>query len=143
MKAAIQGARLAYVVKKLEGTVEREASRFDRKTGKVVKEMKEEPAGYLVFFPRGHYLRIRKLGDLKRYRLSKRPNMISLDGLMDPNSPVGRLMSSQDDADRAKAYEDLEADIAEMVRARSGPMSIPGYKGKLPIPVRNAEDSYV
>ncbi|MCI0557532.1 MAG: hypothetical protein MN733_03475 [Nitrososphaera sp.] len=142
MIPTVQGARLAYVVKKLEGTVKRTHFKFDRRTRKLVPNEVEEDAGWLVFFPQGHYLRVRTKQDLIRYKLNYKPQIISMTGLTDPNTPVGRLMMAQDEGEREKAWGDMEADIAAMVRRRSGPMSIPGYDKKLPIPTRSEEVSY-
>ncbi len=143
MQSQVQGARLAYVVKKLEGKVARTNFKFNRRIGKIEPYEVEEDAGYLVFFPRGHYLRIRTKEDLVRYRLNYKPSIISMTGLTDPNSPVGKLMAAQDEGERIKAWEDMEADVAALVRKNVGPMSIPGYDKPLPLPTRSEEVSYV
>lgn len=143
MYSPVQGARLAYVVKKLEGTLKRKNFKFNRRTGKIEAFDVEEDAGFLVFFPRGHYLRIRTREDLVRYKINYKPAIISMTGLMDPNSPVGKLMSAQDEGERVKAWEDMEADVASLVRKSVGPMSIEGYDKPLPLPTHQEEVNYV
>lgn len=143
MQTTMQGARLAYVVKKLEGTVKRTNYKFNRRIGKIEPYEVDEEAGFLVFFPQGHYLRIRTREDLVRYKINYKPPVISMNGLLDPNSPVGKLMSAQDEGQRTKAWEDMEADIAAIVRKRSGPMAVEGYNKPLPIPHKSEDVSYV
>lgn len=143
MYSPVQGARLAYVVKKLEGKIKRTNFKFNRRNGKIEPYEVEEDAGFLVFFPRGHYLRVRTREDLIKYKLNYKPSVISMTGLLDPKSPVGKLMAAQDEGERAKAWEDMEADIAAIVRKNVGPMSIPGYDKPLPLPTHSEEVNYV
>jgi hypothetical protein len=46
------------------------------------------------------------------------------------------------DAQQQVAFENMEAQVAALVRKRSGPVSIPGYKGKIPIPATQEVESY-
>lgn len=125
-----QGPRLPYVVRKLEGKVKRVQYRFNRRLGKIEPYEVEEDAGYLAMFPNGHYLRIRTKDDLIRFKINQRPKVINSDGLVLPESQV------------QVAFENMEANVAALVRKRSGPMAIPGYEGKLPIPTTQEVESY-
>jgi hypothetical protein len=70
INAAMTGARLSYVVRELPGTVEREVVTFEeipagkhkdgspRVTYQMKRVMRKVPAGYMVYFPRGHVLRL-------------------------------------------------------------------------------------
>src|SRR6186713_1130102 len=136
LQAAMSGARLSYVVRKLEGTVQREHIKFEeipagkhkdgspRVMHKMVREMKEEPAGNIVYFPRGHVLRLTD-DELARYNLNKKPKMINLQGLNDPNSPIGMLLMQQDAESRAEAYEEMEKQVIQIATAKSGPVQLP------------------
>ena len=125
-----QGPRLPYVVRKLEGTLSRTKYRFNRRVGKIEPYEVEEDAGYIAFFPNGHYLRILNKDDLVRFHLNLRPRVINGDGMVLP------------DAQQQVAFENMEAQVAALVRKRSGPVSIPGYKGKIPIPATQEVESY-
>jgi hypothetical protein len=65
----LKGSRLAYVVVKQEGSVKRE-KHYWSKDG-IKKKLVDEDAGYLVYFPRGHAIRIKSLARLRHYQLHK------------------------------------------------------------------------
>ena len=129
--STIKGPRLPYVVRKLDGKVKVTRYRYNRREGRIEPYEAEEDGGYLVMFPRGHYLRIRRPEDLVRYQLSKKPRPIAADGMsLHPSQSIERT------------FENMEADVADMVRSRSGPVNIPNFDGKLNLPKRTEEDSY-
>lgn len=117
------GARLSYVVIPLEDDLEREVTVWTKETG-LTKQMRSEPAGYLVFFPRGHVMRIRTEAELAHYGLDKDPKFMDMKGLYDPNTAVGKLFSSQDEDERAASYRQLEAHVIQLATAKSGRGSI-------------------
>ena len=130
MQAVMTGARLAYVVRKLEGTVKSTRhilqTKAKDKNGRATlverkEEVVEEPAGYMVYFPRGHAIRLSKEG-LRQYGLDKEPQIVNLQGLQDPNSPTGKLFLSQDPKVRSAAMADLEKMVIQLATAKSGPV---------------------
>jgi hypothetical protein len=132
--ANMVGARLAYVVRELHGTVKREKCRLTvvkKGSGKLrdqyewKKEMVEEPAGYMVYFPRGHVVRIPNRQILEHYKLHLKPKIINLDGLTDPSTPIGRVMMAQDNDARAGAMIDMETMVIQMACAKTGPQLMP------------------
>lgn len=123
MEATMSGARLAYVVVPIEGTVHRPVHLWKKGKGVTVQNV-EEPGGYLVYFPRGHVVRIRTKEDLRRYRLNMIPKIVNLQGLNDPNSPIGRLMMSQDEGGRALAMAELEKQVIRLAEAKSGRIEV-------------------
>ena len=134
LTANIVGARLAYVVRELQGTVKREKCKLvlaKRGSGKSKdqyewkKEMTEEPAGYMVYFPRGHVVRIPTRQLLEHYNLHMKPRIINLEGLTDPNSPLGRVMMAQNTDARAGAMLDMETMVIQMACAKTGPQLMP------------------
>lgn len=131
MSKQMQGQRLPYVVVKLDGEVKTVHHKFNRRTGKVEAVDAKEPAGFLVFYPRGHYLRIRTGEELIKYGLSKKPAPISQDGTL--------LHPSQSPE---KAYENMQADIIAQVKKVSGAISVPNYDGVINLPKHVTEESY-
>jgi len=123
-QAATFGTRLAFVVVPIEGKVKRAVTTFNKSKGLQTKDV-EEPFGYLVYFPRGHAIRVKSAAMLKHYGLDGKPNIINLQGLNDPNSPMGRLMSAQDDAARKGAMDDLQAMVIQLATAKTGTVLIP------------------
>jgi hypothetical protein len=115
---AMNGSRLEFVVVPLQKKIKRKVMKFKRGEG-LVAQMRDEDAGFMVYFPRGHALRMTSV-QLKKYRLNRKPNIINLEGLHDANSPVGRLMAEQDEKGRQEAYRDLEQEVIQMVTTRSG-----------------------
>lgn len=115
-QGVLKGSRLAYVVVKQDGTVKRE-KHFWSKDG-IKKKLVDEDAGYLVYFPRGHAIRVRTLSRLRHYQLHKEPPIIQLEGLNDPNSPLGKMFLSQDPMLRAASYRDLEQMVIDLASAR-------------------------
>jgi hypothetical protein len=128
------GARLAYVVREMQGNVRREKCRLvlAKKGGGKTRdqfewkhEMVEEPAGFMVYFPRGHVVRIPTRQLLEHYNLHLKPRIINLEGLSDPNSPLGRVMLAQDNDTRAGAMIDMETMVIQMACAKTGPQLMP------------------
>ncbi len=117
--AAMTGARLAYVVRPLEGKVKRTISVWVPGEGIVQKEV-DEPAGFMVYFPRGHVLRFKDKKQLTQYQLDKKPFMVNMEGLSDPNSLAGKLFMGQSDEIRKGAYADLEAQVIALATAKTG-----------------------
>jgi hypothetical protein len=112
----LNGSRLAYVVVKQEGNVKRE-KHYWSKDG-IKKKLVDEDAGYLVYFPRGHAIRIKSLAMLRHYQLHKEPKIIQLEGLNDPNSPLGKMFFSQDPHLRMASYRELEQMVINLAEAR-------------------------
>lgn len=125
IQIAMTGTRLSYVVRELEGTVQREITPYDKKTKEITRKMIEQPAGYLVYFPRGHVLRFKSKQELALYGLNRKPKLINLQGLEDPNSPLGKLMLAQDAEERDSAFIDLEKQVIAMATAKTGRVIMP------------------
>ncbi len=131
------GARLAFVAVPLKGDVMREkVTMVPREVGKdkhgnprvmheMKRVMKKEPAGFMVYFPRGHAIRVRSMEDLKKYGLDQKPNIINLEGLHDSNSPLGRLMTEQDQAARHGAFVDMQRQVIGLATKKSGSVLLP------------------
>lgn len=123
-QASMVGARLSYVVVEQEGTVRRNVHKW-QKGGLGIKVMNvEEPAGFIVYFPRGHAIRIKNKDQLRHYKLDREPTIVNLQGLNDRNSPIGKLMFAQDDAVRRNAMIDLEKQVIQLAEAKSGKIEL-------------------
>lgn len=125
------GSRLAYVVVPQEGEVTRKINTWNKKTG-LGEKFVEQPAGYMVYFPRGHVLRFRDRSELRRYKLDKQPRIINIEGLSDPNSPFGRLLMAQDERARAGAFENLEKQVIQLAQVKSGKIELTRDPRELP-----------
>ena len=127
LTTSANGARLAYVVVDLHqsvGTVKRPVTTWTKKDGLKTK-MVEEPAGYLVYFPRGHVIRCKDKETLRQYGLDGQPPIINLQGLNDPNSPIGRMLMSQNEDARRGAMESMEKQVIRLATAKTGPVLMP------------------
>lgn len=123
----MNGARLAYVVVDLAetvGTVKREVVTWTKRDG-LKKKMVEQPAGYLVYFPRGHVVRLADKEALRHYGLDGRPPIVNLQGLNDPNSPIGRMLLGQEEDARRGAMDTLEKQVIRLATAKTGPVLMP------------------
>jgi hypothetical protein len=123
-QAILKGARLAYVVQPIEGTVKRPQMQWDKKQRSFQPVMVEEPAGFLVYFPRGHVIRIKDLKTLTHYGLNKQPRIMEMKGLEDPRSPIGRLFLAQEKEDRVSAMNELEDQVIRLAEANAGPVKV-------------------
>jgi hypothetical protein len=124
VQATVNGSRLAYVVVPIEGKVMRPIHRYTKDKGIIVKDEPQD-GGFLVYFPRGHVLRIRDQAQLKLYKLDKKPRVINLQGLNDPNSPIGQLMAAQDDQARQGAMVNMERQVIQLATAKTGKVQMP------------------
>lgn len=77
----------AFEVEKQEGTVLRTQRRYvldkelstpEKKRYKMVDEQVEEPAGYLVFFPKGHAVHVSEV-ELKRLGFDRNPRLVHME----------------------------------------------------------------
>jgi hypothetical protein len=124
------GARLAYVVIKLKGKVRRDQTRYEAGKG-LVTVPTDEDAGYMVYFPRGHVVRLRNKEELAHYNLREgEAPIINMQGLSDPNSPIGRMLSAQDDATRKGAWKTMEDQVIKLATAKTGMVIMPEQVGK-------------
>lgn len=138
----VSGARLSYTVVPLKGEVEREVCVMkekkigkhrdgtDRVTHELVREKRKEPAGFMVYCPRGHAIRIRTQADLQKYGLDKKPNIINMEGMHDPNSPIGKLLTAQDEATRQGGYNDMQQAVIALATKKSGAVLMPEQVAK-------------
>ena len=124
ISGVLNGSRLAFVVVKQDGSVKRE-KHYWTKDG-IKKKLVDEDAGYLVYFPRGHAIRIKSLAMLRHYQLHKEPKIIQLEGLNDPNSPLGKMFLSQDPHLRMASYRELEQMVINLAEAR-GKIEVQDY----------------
>lgn len=124
MMTPMNGTRLSFVVVPLEGTVKRAVTRFVKGEG-IVTELVTQQAGYMVYFPRGHAIRLKDERSLAKYGLDRKPSIINMQGLHDPTSPIGKLMTAQDKDEREGAYSDLEDAVIKMATAMTGPRLMP------------------
>ena len=130
-QAYMVGSRLAYVVVPLDGQVTRKVNTWTKKAG-ITEKYVEQEAGFLVYFPRGHVLRIKDKAQLRHYRLDHAPKVINLEGLNDPNSPIGKMMMSQDEMQRRGAYQSLEEQVIRLAEAKAGKVTVTNDPRTLP-----------
>lgn len=135
--AGVNGSRLAFVVMPLRGELEREHVRINTKEiGKsangnprlahtMERYLKKEPAGFMAYFPRGHAIRIKSKADLAKYGLDKQASIINVEGLNDPNSPLGKLVQAQDQEARNGAFLDMQKAVMAMATRKSGSVLLP------------------
>ena len=97
---ADRNVRPEFEVHPLEGVVKRESLKYvrtkDEDTGKVHFELKkalvEEPAGFMVYFARGHSIRVKTVEELGRLGLQRQPGLVDIKTLeMIPGQPVQSL----------------------------------------------------
>jgi hypothetical protein len=67
----------AYQVQRLTGVVKRPVRNFV--DGKIVTTEREEPAGFMVYFPQGTSMRVRTIEELVAYGLGEEPQLIDME----------------------------------------------------------------
>jgi hypothetical protein len=105
-------------------TVRRLVTSWTKKEG-LKQRLVDQPAGFMVYFPRGHCLRLKDKESLRKYGLDRQPTIINLDGLNDPNSILGKLVTAQDEASRHDAYADMEKYVIQLATAKTGSVVLP------------------
>lgn len=131
MQAFMNGSRLAYVVVPQDGEVIRKINTHTKKQG-IGEKYVSQPAGYMVYFPRGHVIRLKNKSELRRYRLDGPPRVINIEGLSDPNSPFGKMMMAQDDQARQRGWESLEKAVINLSQVKSGRVELTRDARELP-----------
>lgn len=120
---ALTGGRLAYVTVPIKGKYMREICHYE--TGKgIVRETVKADAGYMVYFPQGHALHIRTREQLEVHGFDETAEIINMEGMHDPKSPLGKLYLSQNEAARKQAFRDLENEVITVVERGAGKQQI-------------------
>lgn len=129
--AMLSGARLAFVVVPIEGTVKRNVVKWDKAEG-LVQELADQPGGFLVYCPRGHVVRLRDEKALRQYGVHKKARIINMSELYDPESPMGRLMTAQDDKERTGAMLEMQEMVIQLATAQTGNRVLPEQNVRQP-----------
>lgn len=79
----------AYQVKELDGTRTKTIYEMDKKTKTLKPKEVEVPKGYMVFFPRGHSIRVETMDELKRLGYTRGANNVTLGEEADLEEPRG------------------------------------------------------
>lgn len=126
MRLSLSGARLEYVAVPIQGEqVYRTITKWDPSNGGLVQEKRLVDPGFMVYFPRGHAIRLNER-QMRHYGLDKKPDLaFGMQGLQSSNSLLGQLMMAQDERDRVKAYADLEKQVIRLATAKTGPLLTP------------------
>lgn len=125
----------AFQVEKLKGKVEhkrfsyepRDTGRKDRNGNPIMTHIQKvetvkEDAGYMVYFPRGHSIRVRDDAELKRLGLDRNPHL---------SDPTGQ-MSDEDIARMTAGNMSLKEQSAVLVRQNT--RGLPGQQDQLANP---------
>lgn len=118
-------ARLAYVVRRLEGTVVRKKHKWvpnkSGKGGELVAHDVEVPAGFMVYFPKGHAIRLTEKQLKDRGFAEPRGGFVSMEGLTtkDPMMVVEDRMMMQ------MEMRKLENMTIRLAIRRTGPLLMP------------------
>jgi hypothetical protein len=130
----LKGPRLEFVVRKIPGSVARQIASFDDIENKIVPIDKTQPAGFMVFLPNGHSYRMSQK-ELDKRGFNRTPNILGFAEANDTNTAAGRFKLAATDAERKKAYGEMEAEVVKASMNRAGTMAnmITGYD---PTPVK-------
>lgn len=128
---SMQGARLEFVLRELPGTVlarkikpppskrQKDANPELEGQSSNVINMERVPAGFMVFFPNGSCYRL-SAEEAKRRGLTRAPAILNLESVKDTESPAGRFKYSVEEADKRKAYRDMENELIRRCTGRVG-----------------------
>jgi hypothetical protein len=99
--------------------VTRYITKWTREKG-LHEEAQEQPGGFMVYFPRGHALRMTDK-ELVRHKLNKRAKLIvDMSQLYDPESAIGKVFLAQTENERASSWKDLERQVVALATVRTG-----------------------
>ena len=128
---SIQGPRLSFVLRKLEGTVQRtkyapppskDAREADPKLRSMTENTEievEEDAGYMLFLPSGHAYRLTHEEVLRRGYL-REPELIGFEQANSQDTPMGRYKLARTEAGKAKAWAEMEMQVISACVGKSG-----------------------
>ncbi len=118
----MKGPRLEFVVRPMKGKVKVPHHSFDPAKKKVVSVLNTEDFGYLVYLPNGNSYRLNK-DQLKKYGYDRQPTILNFDQVNDTKTPAGRYKFAMDDAQRKKAWLELEEQVIKACVRRHGPVT--------------------
>jgi len=119
---SLKGPRLEFVVREIPGTIKRQVtnpppSARQREAdpsleGKTNNEREQVvlPAGFMVYLPSGHCYRMGQK-ELIRRGFHRQPNVLNREQATDVSTPAGRFMLAIHDADRKRAYQEMEDEV--------------------------------
>lgn len=115
----MQGARLEFVVRPLKG--KRQAPVHKIEKGKIVTATRPVDAGFIVYTPMGQTYRLSK-EELVKKGYDRQPEIMNFDQVKDTKSPAGRFKHAMNDAQRQKAWKDLEMQVIRSCERKHGPI---------------------
>jgi len=101
----------AYQVKELEGTRTKTVYKWDKKAKQIAPVETEVEAGYMVYFPRGHSIRVETPAELARLGFTRPAHSVVEDGdaeIDEPGGPDLQELNRRMTRERA-----VELDVAE------------------------------
>jgi hypothetical protein len=105
-----------FEVEQLEGTVEKQVVSYNKEDGRFDYSTKEVPAGYVVYFPQGHSLRIGSTAELKRLGFHRSPGLVDMESgevLMDDVEPMSLKRRVQMGSTDGKSRRKIQTNISE------------------------------
>lgn len=124
IQAGMVGERLAYVVVPVGKRLTRYHTHMVK--GEGLKHVPySAPGGFMVYFPRGHVLRMSAKA-LREYHLTRDAKVVSLDKMFSKRSALYRMLQAQDEPTRAENFQRTFTDLQKLgirlATAKTGPM---------------------
>ncbi len=128
MRIQMENARLQYVVVPIDKKVKRlvhklietkKATMHSKAKFELKVELQEQDGGFLVYFPRGHVLRMKDKKALKQYGLDLPPKIINADDLL------GSLIGADTEEKRKLVTMSLEKRVIALATRVTGPVTVP------------------
>lgn len=115
----MQGARLEYVARKINGTVTQHTIEWDKKQKKLVRKTKQVGDCYMVYLPTGHSYRL-TAKQLIDNGFDRQPTILNFERVNDQKSPAGRFKYAINEEMKMKAWRELEDQVVKLCDRKHG-----------------------
>lgn len=115
----MQGARLSFVTRKIEGPVTQFKTKWDAKLKKLTTEPVVVKDAYMIYLPTGNSYRLTHKQMMER-GFDKQPTIMNMERVNKPDTAAGRFKFAINDESRQAAWRELEEEVIRLCRRRQG-----------------------
>lgn len=115
----MQGARLEYVCRKIQGTVAKQTVKWDAKAKKLVRVTKEVGDAYMLYLPTGHSYRLTAT-EVVTKGFDRQPNILNFERVNDTKTAAGRFKHAVNQETKEAAWRELEDEVVKLCIRKHG-----------------------
>jgi len=120
VSTVMQGARLTYVLRKVDGPVTQLKRKWDAKLKHIVTDTVAVKDAYMLYLPTGHSYRLTHKQVIEK-GFDKQPSIMNFERVNNAETNAGKFKFAINDEARQEAWRALEDEVIRLCRRKQGP----------------------